>query len=283
MPLGANRTDLNDTGTTYKNGFPVTLPLNVGNPITEPHDFGNDIPSSGTNENTVDWSPSPAHFGNDIGGSTPVQPTPAFDPVGGAYSGIQSVTITSADADAIYYTTDGSIPTTSSTLYSGPVSVAVSETLKALAVRAGYQDSAIGTAAYTITVSSPTFIASIEAINGGTNSTTGASGGNSSIDTTGATLLAAVVRANGTAPTISDGVNTWQYGTVYTNGSSCQMCVAWVSSPVTSTTHSFDATASEGSAEVFAFSGGSSWTLDVEAGGGTEGDSTTPDITPSAA
>jgi hypothetical protein len=67
MPLGVNRTDLNETGTSYKDGTPVTLPLNVGNVISLPNNFGNPIPSDGKNENTVDWqTPDPTHFGNDI-------------------------------------------------------------------------------------------------------------------------------------------------------------------------------------------------------------------------
>src|SRR4029078_10293410 len=61
--------------------------------------------------------------------------TPTFSPVAGTYTSAQSVTITSATSGAsIYYTTDGTTPTAGSTLYSGPVSVAVSETLKAIAV-----------------------------------------------------------------------------------------------------------------------------------------------------
>jgi hypothetical protein len=69
MPLGLNRTDLNSSGTSYKNGTPVTTPHNFGNPVTEPVDFGNDIPSDGKEQNKVTWVPSPAHFGNIIGGS----------------------------------------------------------------------------------------------------------------------------------------------------------------------------------------------------------------------
>lgn len=66
MPLGLNRTDANSSGTSFKNGTPVTLPLNVGNPAP-PASFGNPIPSSGTEQNTVTWLPSPSHFGTLIG------------------------------------------------------------------------------------------------------------------------------------------------------------------------------------------------------------------------
>src|SRR6185503_11135416 len=51
---------------------------------------------------------------------------PAFNPPGGAYPLPQRVTITSATPNVtIYYTTDGSTPTTASNVYSGPVLVTV--------------------------------------------------------------------------------------------------------------------------------------------------------------
>lgn len=88
-------------------------------------------------------------------GGTPTQATPTFDPPAGEYFGTQSVTITSAGADHIYYTTDGSTPTPSSTEYTGPISVAASETVKAIATKAGFNTSAVGSAAYTIDGPSP--------------------------------------------------------------------------------------------------------------------------------
>jgi hypothetical protein len=89
--------------------------------------------------------------------------TPTFSPVAGAYGPSQSVTVSSTDSGAagfaMYYTTDGSTPTTGSTLYSGPVAVSVSETLKVLAVATGFINSDIASAAYTINgfVATPTF------------------------------------------------------------------------------------------------------------------------------
>jgi hypothetical protein len=82
---------------------------------------------------------------------------PTFSPVSGSYSSAQSVTISDATAGAtIYYTTDGTTPTASSTVYSGPVSVGATETLKAIAAVTGLSNSAIGTSAYTITTVTPT-------------------------------------------------------------------------------------------------------------------------------
>src|SRR5207302_1865152 len=81
----------------------------------------------------------------------PLAATPAFSPVAGTYSSAQSVTISDATAGAtIYYTTDGSTPTTASTKYTAPVSVASSVTLKAIATAAGFSTSAVGSAAYII-------------------------------------------------------------------------------------------------------------------------------------
>jgi len=77
--------------------------------------------------------------------------TPTFSPVAGTYSSTQSVTIsTTTPGASIFYTTDGSTPTTSSTPYTTPVSVATSLTLKALATASGFINSAIGSAAYVI-------------------------------------------------------------------------------------------------------------------------------------
>jgi hypothetical protein len=152
MPRGLNRSG------DFRNGTPITLPHEFGNPITEPKNFGNVVdwtPDPAHFGNPVTWTPDPAHFGNPVG----VQATPTFSPVGGAYGPTQSVTITSAGATAIYYTLDGSTPTTSSTLYTGAISVSTSETIKAIAVSASLDQSAVGSATYTINgaQATPTF------------------------------------------------------------------------------------------------------------------------------
>lgn len=77
--------------------------------------------------------------------------TPTFSPVAGTYTGTQTVAIScSTPSSTIYYTTNGSTPTTGSTVYSAPISVAVSETVQAIATAAGFTQSAVGSAAYTI-------------------------------------------------------------------------------------------------------------------------------------
>ena len=91
---------------------------------------------------------------------TPVVATPAFSPAGGSYTSAQSVSISDATSGAtIYYTTNGTTPTTSSTAYTGPITVSSTETLQAIAAAPGDTNSAVASAAYTITpvVSTPTF------------------------------------------------------------------------------------------------------------------------------
>jgi hypothetical protein len=77
--------------------------------------------------------------------------TPVFSPIQGTYTATQSVTITCGTSGAsIYYTTDGSTPDSSDTLYSGAISVSSTTTLKAIAIKTAYTDSNVSTAVYTI-------------------------------------------------------------------------------------------------------------------------------------
>lgn len=55
------------------------------------------------------------------------------------------ITITCTDATGIYYTTDGSIPTTSSTAYNNPFIVSSDVTIKAIATHPGYLNSGVAT------------------------------------------------------------------------------------------------------------------------------------------
>ncbi|MGA2085224.1 MAG: kelch repeat-containing protein [Terracidiphilus sp.] len=88
--------------------------------------------------------------------SLPAAGTPTFNPEAGTYAATQQVTITSATANAtIYYTTDGSAPTTSSTVYSGPFTIGspggrFTETIHAIATAAGHSTSAMASATYII-------------------------------------------------------------------------------------------------------------------------------------
>ena len=83
---------------------------------------------------------------------------PTFSPVAGTYASAQKVTISEATAGAtIYYTTNGTVPTTASTKYTTPIAVAKTTTIKAIAVAAGYGDSAVATGLFAINAAVPTF------------------------------------------------------------------------------------------------------------------------------
>src|SRR5437660_4489711 len=81
---------------------------------------------------------------------------PTFNPPGGMYTTPQSVTLSDAPSATIYYTTDGSTPTTASTVYTGAISVTQSMTIKAMAAASGMANSSVVSATYTIQVAPPT-------------------------------------------------------------------------------------------------------------------------------
>ena len=83
--------------------------------------------------------------------STPTCIAPTFSPVAGTYTSAQNVTISTTTSGAtIYYTTNGTNPTTSSSVYSTPIAISENTTIKAMAVKSGYNNSPIATAEYTI-------------------------------------------------------------------------------------------------------------------------------------
>jgi RHS repeat-associated protein len=76
--------------------------------------------------------------------------TPVATPPGGVYSDPQSVSLSAEAGADIRFTLDGSDPTTSSSLYSTPLSIAASATVKARAFRTDWTPSPVLTETYTI-------------------------------------------------------------------------------------------------------------------------------------
>jgi len=82
--------------------------------------------------------------------------TPSFTPPGGRYTSSQTVTMQSTTLGVtIVYTTDGTEPNSSSQVYSNPINVNRSTTIKAKALRDGLYDSATASATYTIGTTPP--------------------------------------------------------------------------------------------------------------------------------
>jgi beta-glucanase (GH16 family) len=80
---------------------------------------------------------------------------------------IVSLATTTANA-AIYYTLDGSKPTTSSQIYEAPILIGSNITVNAIATAAGYTTSSMATQAFTPTIASGTLVWSDEFSNSGT-------------------------------------------------------------------------------------------------------------------
>lgn len=109
-------------------------------------------PLEGGAENT----PTPYTFG---GLPTPppgaVLPPPTILPAAGLYSTTQTVTITQPTLGAsIYYTTDGSAPTTGSTPYTVAFPVSATTTVKAIAAATGVANSTTASSTYTFAAQS---------------------------------------------------------------------------------------------------------------------------------
>ena len=83
-------------------------------------------------------------------GINPRLATPTMSPAGGSYGSSQTVTISYPAGSTCYYTVNGLLPTSASTLYTGPISVGANEYVQAVAIQAGYTDSFVGTANYLI-------------------------------------------------------------------------------------------------------------------------------------
>ncbi|HXC03078.1 MAG TPA: chitobiase/beta-hexosaminidase C-terminal domain-containing protein, partial [Opitutaceae bacterium] len=164
--------------------------------------YGQYVSSSGTGPATMDWVNIQSWAGGTTsgGGGTTVA-TPSFSPGGGTYTSTQSVSISDSTSGAtIYYTTNGNTPTTSSTVYSGALSVSSTTTIKAIGAKSGDTTSSVASATYTIsaatTVATPTFSPA-----GGTYTSTQSV--SLSDSTSGATIY---YTTNGNTPTTSSTV-----------------------------------------------------------------------------
>ena len=82
---------------------------------------------------------------------------PTFDPAPGTFYAPVKVSISCMASDAkIYYTTNGTDPTTSSTLYSAPIEISTKTTIKAISVR-GSETSDVVTGVYEFSTATPVY------------------------------------------------------------------------------------------------------------------------------
>ncbi len=116
---------------------------NAGMPVKFP------VPSVANGKVYVGTQSSVAVYG--LFGNVSQAPAPSFNPPGGTYATGQSVMLMDSLSGAtIYYTTDGSAPSTSSTVYTAQFALSANTIVRAMAVAPGYRNSVISDASYII-------------------------------------------------------------------------------------------------------------------------------------
>jgi hypothetical protein len=91
-------------------------------------------------------------------------PTVSANPKGGTYRSEQSISLSASELAVIYYTLDGTDPTTTSSIYSEPITISSSKTLKFMAVDTAENQSTVFTETYTIDLDTPAVIADKDAL-----------------------------------------------------------------------------------------------------------------------
>jgi hypothetical protein len=133
---------LRDTATNaqYRTSWPINIPSIMGSNSAWVGFTGGEIPTQPQNILTWDF----------YEGYNTRLAAPTFSVNPGQYGSAQSVSIAGPAGATIYYTTNGQQPTTSSSKYTGPISVSSSEVVQAVAIETGSTDSSVAVANYQI-------------------------------------------------------------------------------------------------------------------------------------
>jgi Chitobiase/beta-hexosaminidase C-terminal domain len=104
--------------------------------------------------------------------TVPTVVTPSIQPSGGTFTASQSVSISDGTAGAtIYYTTDGSTPSSSSPVYAAPFSLTSATNVQAMATANGYNNSSATSASFKFRTPAATYPITINVTATASNST----------------------------------------------------------------------------------------------------------------
>ena len=99
-------------------------------------------------------------------GSDTTPPVTTASPAGGSYSAAVDVTLSVNEPATTYYTTDGSTPTTGSSVYSGPINLSSDATLQFFSVDASGNSETVQSESYTFTSGGSMTLTSIDGEDG---------------------------------------------------------------------------------------------------------------------
>jgi hypothetical protein len=137
-------TDASVPADTFTTSWTVNIPGTVG-ANTALIGFTAGTGSLTATQDIITWSFNPGTVTN------PTAAMPTFSPLPGTFSSAQSVTLSDTTTGAtIYYTTNGTTPTTASTVYKSVIAVNATTTINAMAAATGYNNSTVASGTYTI-------------------------------------------------------------------------------------------------------------------------------------
>jgi autotransporter-associated beta strand protein len=144
---------LNNAGGTGTEVLYAYAATNISKQLYNSSQLSRDIVGSGIKMTTPTVANGKVYVGSQyalsIYGLTAFISTPLISPNGASFTNSVLVTITDATPGAtIYYTLDGTTPTTGSTLYTGPFSITTTANLQAIAVKSGAVNSGVASASF---------------------------------------------------------------------------------------------------------------------------------------
>lgn len=133
---GASTHDASHPTTDASGGVPASS----GDTAPSPTDTGSDASNPGTVEDDTTGDVDSVTSNVDTGTDQPTGEAPgdvSFEPPGGGFASTQQVALQAADGETIYYTLDGSLPTTESAVYDAPITLEATAVIRVMVSSGG--------------------------------------------------------------------------------------------------------------------------------------------------